>query len=102
LEEGYRFYLPDEARRADPYASPLLAPSLAGLPRAFVLTCEYDPLRDEGEAYARRLSEAGVAARLVRARGHVHSSTYAPRWPRSARRYRHLCAEALRRAYGRT
>lgn len=99
LDEGYRFYVGDDERRRDPYASPLLAPSLAGLPPAFVLTAEFDPLRDEGEAYAHRLNAEGVWAQLVRARGHVHSSLYAPRWLRSAGRYRRRCADALRTAY---
>ncbi len=53
-------YFPDPATRSEPYASPLLAPSLAGLPRALVLTAERDSLRRDGDDYAVRLREAGV------------------------------------------
>jgi acetyl esterase len=59
-------YLPDPARRAEPQASPLHAPQLAGLPPAYVATCIPDVLRDEGEAYAARLREAGVAVATQR------------------------------------
>lgn len=53
-------YFRDASRRAEPYASPLLAPNLTGLPAAVVVTGEYDVLRAEGDAYAARLEEAGV------------------------------------------
>ena len=59
-------YLPEPARREEPRASPLRAPSLAGLPPAYVATCVPDVLRDEGEAYAARLREAGVAVATQR------------------------------------
>lgn len=56
-----RVYFPDPATRAHPYASPLLAPDLGGLPPAVVLTAERDSLRPDGDRYAVRLREAGVA-----------------------------------------
>lgn len=55
-----RAYFPDPASRRSPYASPLLAEDLTGLPRALVLTAERDTLRRDGDAYAARLREAGV------------------------------------------
>jgi len=53
-------YVPDVATRAQPRVSPLRATDVAGVAPAFVATCVPDPLRDEGEAYAQRLREAGV------------------------------------------
>ena len=65
-------YLADEADGDNPYARPMATDDLSGLPSAFVLTVQYDPLRDEGEAYAERLRAAGVAAEVSRYDGVVH------------------------------
>jgi acetyl esterase len=59
-------YLPEEDAARDPRASPLLAGDLSGLPPSYIATAGFDPLRDEGEEYARRLREAGVPVALRR------------------------------------
>jgi cation diffusion facilitator CzcD-associated flavoprotein CzcO/acetyl esterase/lipase len=61
------------ADRTDPRVSPLRG-KLKGLPQALVATCEFDPLRDEGVAYAEALAAAGVPVEQLNARGHFHSS----------------------------
>ena len=67
-------YLPDVNKRKEIYASPLRATTeqLKNLPPALIQTAENDVLRDEGEAYARKLDEAGVAVTLARYNGLIH------------------------------
>ena len=72
MERGWREYLPEGCDARDSLASPLYASDLAGAPPAFVLTAEYDTLRDEGEAYARKLIEAGVPVQVWRVPGAIH------------------------------
>jgi acetyl esterase len=67
-------YLTSADDGQNPYASPQQARNLGGLPPAFVMTCEFDPLRDEGEAYADRLQEDGVQVEKKRYNGLIHGA----------------------------
>lgn len=68
-------YMPTDSDKRDPLASPLFAPDslVRGTPPALIVTAEYDPLRDEGEAYGRRLIENGTQVSTVRFNGQFHS-----------------------------
>lgn len=66
-------YLQGKAELTDPLVSPLFAEDVAGLPPALLITAEYDYLRLEGEAYARKLARAGVKTRLIQYRGMDHA-----------------------------
>jgi acetyl esterase len=65
-------YIPDPADRQSPFASVMNAESVSGLPPAFIATAEFDPLCDEGEAYAERLRAAGVPVTTIRYDGTIH------------------------------
>jgi acetyl esterase len=71
-------YLARPSDGDNPLASPLRAPSLAGLPGATVVTAEFDPLRDEGERYVERLRNAGVAVTARRYLGMIHGFASMP------------------------
>jgi acetyl esterase len=70
-ELSWKHYLGDDPGEVEPYASPAIAEDLSGLPPAYVTAMEFDPLRDEGIAYAARLLEAGVSCEL-----HVYPGTF--------------------------
>lgn len=91
------YLLPGTDER-DPLASPLFAPDLSGLPPALVMTAEYDPLHDEGEAYARRLVEAGVPVERHDLAGHVHASFALTRLVPSSAAYEAVHVAAIGRA----
>ncbi|MER0238479.1 alpha/beta hydrolase [Fulvimarina sp. MAC8] len=65
-------FVPNAADRGSPTVSPLIAEDLSGLPRTLLVTCEHDPLRDEGKAFGERLSEAGVPLESERLDGMIH------------------------------
>jgi acetyl esterase len=72
MEWFWGHYLETPAEADNPYASPLRAATLARLPPAYIVSAEYDPLRDEAELYGERLRGAGVPAEIVRCRGMNH------------------------------
>src|SRR5471030_2682899 len=98
MEWFFDHYLPDKKARHDWRLSPMRAASLANLPPALVITAGYDPLRDEGRAYAWRLQKEGTVADLVEFGGMMHGFLSSPMLLHGARRGAALCAAALREA----
>ena len=80
----YGHYVGAWQQHQDPRLAPMQAASLAGLPPALIVTAEFDPLRDEGEAYARALQAAGVRAELIRCDGMIHGFFDMGRWSPAA------------------
>jgi acetyl esterase len=91
-------YIPDASQHTDPRASPILARDLSGLPPALVLTAGFDPLRDEGRAYAEKMRAAGVPATHVCAEGSIHGFFNASGSLRESARMLDLAADHLTRA----
>ncbi len=92
-------YLASDADAVNPYAAPMHASDLSGLPPALVITAEYDPLRDEGEAYARKLAEAGVSTTCTRYDGMIHGFFGMPAAVDRAKDAVNQAASCLREAF---
>lgn len=95
LSTMFESYVPDPKDRHSPYVSPLLAKDLSGLPPALVITAHFDPLRDQGIAYANRLMAAGVPTQLHSEPGGLHGFLGSNK--RRAR-VQKIAAEAVRQA----
>lgn len=72
MEKYISLYIPKKEDRKDPYASPLLAKDFKGLPHTLIIIAEIDPLRDEGEAYAKKLKQAGDEVVVTMYKGSTH------------------------------
>lgn len=96
---GIIIYLREENDGKNLYASPLQAEDLSELPPALVLTAEYDPLRDEGEAYAKRLKEAGVQVEATRYDGMIHGFFWMPGALKQGMKAVEQAANSLQRAF---
>jgi acetyl esterase len=93
-------YIDDRRLETDARVSPLFGAHLAGLPPALVVTAGFDPLRDEGLAYALRMREAGVAVQYVCSEGSLHGFLNTAGAMRESARALALAADAIRRATG--
>jgi acetyl esterase len=100
MEWFWGHYLASDADAANPYACPVQAKTLASLPPAMVITAEFDPLRDEGEAYAARLRGEGVATVIKRYDGVTHGFFGMPTVIEKGRQAIAEASAALRAAIG--
>jgi acetyl esterase len=100
LEADLALYLPAGVGRGDPRISPLRAVRFAGLPLAIVHTAEFDPMRDEGNAYAAKLVAAGVTVEHVCHEGMIHNFQAMGAILPQGRLVLHQIGEQLRRAVG--
>ena len=101
LRKVIPLYLPSPDDAFNPYASPLLAPDLTGLPPAHIMSSQYDPIRDDGSRYAQALNAAGVPAQFSLQLGHIHASSAFTRVMQSARNWRDEALAVLLRVHSR-
>ena len=100
LEADLALYLPEGVERGDPRISPLRATKFAGLPAAIIHTAEFDPMRDEGNAYAAKLVAAGVAVEHTCHDGMIHNFQALGAVLPQGRLVLHQIGEQVRRAVG--
>ena len=98
----WNHYLSSEADAKHPYAAPIQAKDLSGLPSALIITAEFDPLRDEGEHYAARLREAGVPVVATRYNGMIHGFVSMAGKLDQGKKAMEEAAAGLRSAFGTT
>lgn len=78
MQEYMEMYEPDEAKRQSPYIAPLMTEDFSNQPETLIITSEFDPLRDEGEAYGHLLKDARNKVRIFRANDTVHNYIFNP------------------------
>lgn len=92
IQNYMELYAPSEADRKSPYVAPLLAEDLSRQPNTLIITAQYDPLRDEGEAFGRKLREAGNLTQISRIDDAMHGFLTLPKRSRPVRE----CCEMIR------
>ena len=97
IVRDWSLYLRDDLDKANPYAAPLQAQTFRGMPPATILTAQYDPVRDDGAAYAQRLRDDGVEVEYRRFEGLAHAAFQMANVSPRAREFIHAAAAALKR-----